>query len=110
VSTAAPIRTQSAATALLKPSNQEARRARFADTSCSPIRMPKIVITAKVRTLLAELDAVMQAFHGHTATLAQPGIETQQAVEVGRIREDVRAQIVGIAWQLNKASTGQNDE
>jgi hypothetical protein len=71
--------------------------------------MSRIVVNGKVRSLLYDLDNVMQKFHVATRTLADRNLDLTKALDVGADRELLRTQIVGIAWQIHKASTGQRE-
>lgn len=80
----------------------------FAGAQCSVSRPRRIVITAEVRTLLAELDKWMDQYLDQSAKLA-PGVDIShaEAVDIGADCERVKGIILGIAWRLNKASTGR---
>ena len=67
----------------------------------------RIVVNAQVRALLQELDEVLERFHEKTRTLSDSGLPHNEAVNVGAAREVIRTQIVGLAWRINKASTGR---
>jgi hypothetical protein len=69
----------------------------------------KIILNEEVRTLLKELDDVMQKFHAATAVLADRTTPLPTAIDIGAERESIRTHIVGIAWRLNKASTGRKE-
>jgi len=68
--------------------------------------MSKIVVTKEVRSLLAELDQAMQLFHNQTLILSGREISHSRAVDIGAERESNKISILGIAYRLNKASTG----
>ena len=66
--------------------------------------MKKIVVNAKVRALLRELDEIMDKFHVLSGTLARREISASEAMNAGYDRERIRGQIVGVAYRLNEAS------
>jgi hypothetical protein len=66
--------------------------------------MKKIVVNAKVRALLFELDEIMDRLHAVASTLARRDISASEAMNAGADREAIRAQIVGVAYRLNEAS------
>jgi hypothetical protein len=51
----------------------------------------------------------MRKFHSVTKTFADRTTPNNIALDVGAEREAIRSQIVGIAWRLNKASTGRKE-
>ena len=73
--------------------------------------MPRrIVITTEVRALLAELDTVFDRYGVLNEKLApQSGVSDSEAVDSGAEREHLKRVLLGLAWQLNKASTGRKN-
>ncbi|MDE2104207.1 MAG: hypothetical protein KGL39_43625 [Patescibacteria group bacterium] len=60
--------------------------------------------------LLAELDDAIQSYLGTCRQLGpDSGICHTDAVNLGIEKEHQRSIIIGIAWNLNKASTGRED-
>lgn len=64
----------------------------------------KIVVNAKVRALLLELDGVMNELHRISALLApQSEIPFSEAVNLSAEKESLKNRIVGVAYRLNEA-------
>lgn len=64
----------------------------------------KVIVNAKVRALLLELDEIMFNFHQASASLANRDISMSSAANLSADRELLRAQIVGVAYRINEAS------
>jgi len=64
----------------------------------------RITVTREVRELLGELDTLMRRFGQQTAWLCDGALTDSDAVDMGANREQTRAEILGLANRLNKAS------
>ncbi len=69
--------------------------------------MGKIIVNREVRSLLHELDEVMEKLYDQTRALTTTGISESAAMNIGLEREATNTVIRGIVYRLHKASTGK---
>jgi hypothetical protein len=70
--------------------------------------MPKIRVSRRVRELLVELDQAYERYGAQVEILADRRSSPSLAMNAGAERESIKAQILGIAWRINRASRGEN--
>jgi hypothetical protein len=72
--------------------------------------MSKIKVNAEVRTLLVELDNAFQKFHAASAKFSEPkSMSVHNLAELNISKSAAEHEIIGVAWRINKASTGVKD-
>lgn len=69
----------------------------------------KLVVNAKVREALVELDQAFERFHRLTAQLGSRSLGAAAELDVSAELQQSRLTIVGIAWRINRASRGEGD-
>lgn len=69
----------------------------------------RIVVTKEVRTLLAELDALFRRFDEKTQALSYASTSDTDAINIGAEREQVKAEIIGMAYRIRNAAFGFNE-
>ena len=72
--------------------------------------MKRITVNQKVRELLVDLDSAIEKYLETCRRLApESTITNTDAVDLGVTKMAQQTEIIGIAWNINKASRGLKD-